>query len=440
MQNQKSIDARSAFVNAQAKELVMLFKESCNYNLIKFVLPKTIYTEQLELLYRKLVKNEKFSASLNENGELCIKFSKPDMTINLTTALIHGNLSHLVFDTQDFANYKKWIETENFKKDYDYAPENDEFTDFPTEAQFQEREKENTGNTPTELDYAQKLAIFIYTTSFFREINGLLRKQYTNFLKEPEKLKRTIINTLMCHSGLDKLPDHNFTGAFRYESVFSPALLQQRIEAAQEGFSLAVDGLLSTGSIPVEDFKNKVGIFITEPAIGKDINLFSRYPKEGEILFPHKNQLQFLGYQHFPQKEGDSEKEIEHILYAQPVIDVRALSAEAQSMPSDVEREQFIAQALCSELANLLDEMLANKEELSASLFSSLTAIRDEINNFKEEEISKQTILPRLYEKLAALEENLHIEDNKNIYQQITNKFKTTFKLKEDQPLGIKKK
>lgn len=124
---------------------------------------------------------------------------------------------------------------------------------------------------------AQKTALFAYTGDAYAEINTALRKHDT---EKVEMLRPLIDRTV---EALDTLPSYSgkvYRGAEMPQAFF---------DEHKPGAKVTYDAFTSTSTKSLLSFKGNTEIMIDalpEDSAGKDIQKFSKFPHEKEILFP----------------------------------------------------------------------------------------------------------------------------------------------------------
>jgi hypothetical protein len=273
-------------------------------------LPKTDYTFQFEELTRRLMAGEPFTYEKAGDNSNIIRFR--NKVYNLTEIIAYANLDHLTFTQSDLDQYAEYCENTSIVR-----PEN-EHEEYPTEEYFEEQNKK-AGGVFSDMHYGEQLALNVYSTNYYDEMNPLLRGYYDFSNKTPAQIRDVIVHSAMCGQALAHAPNKTIEGTFRYESVYNADLLAERIKIAQEGGAEVVRGFISTGEEPALPFKNEVAITYTG-LVGKYVGPLSRYPTEKEFLIP-PTQMTYEGYVH---ENGV------HYFHAKPVVDLNLVHEKAQ--------------------------------------------------------------------------------------------------------------
>ncbi|MDR3504059.1 MAG: hypothetical protein P4L79_15930 [Legionella sp.] len=303
------------FEKGNVVDVIDSFKQLNNqaardYNPALGPLPKTDYTFHYEELTRRLMAGEPFAYEKAEDGSNLIRFK--NKVYNLTEIIAYANLDHLTFSQNDLDQYADYCQNTSIVR-----PEN-EHEEFPTEEYFEKQDKK-AGGVFKDMHYGEKLALNVYSTNYYEEMNPLLRGYYNFADKTPAQIRDVIVHSAMCGQALAHAPNKVIDGTFRYESVYNPALLENRIKIAQEGGAEIVRGFISTGEEPALGFKNKVAITYSG-LVGKYVGPLSRYPHEKEFLIP-PTQMTYEGY---TQENGV------HYFHAKPVVDLNLIHEKAQ--------------------------------------------------------------------------------------------------------------
>lgn len=303
------------FENGSVVDVIDSFKQLNNqvardYNPALGPLPKTDYTFYYEELTRRLMDGEAFTYEKAADKSHLIRFK--NRVYNLTEILAYSNLDHLTFNQSDLEQYVEYCKDTSIVR-----PENSD-EEFPTEEYF-EKQNKKAGGVFSEMHYGERLALNVYSTEYYEEMNPLLRGYYNFADKTPAQIRDVIVHSAMCGQALAHAPNKVIDGTFRYESVFNQDVLNNRIKIAQEGGAEIVRGFISTGEEPALPFKDKVAITYTG-LVGKYLGPLSRFPTEKEFLIP-PTQMTYEGY----VKENGV-----HYFHAKPVVDLNLVHENAQ--------------------------------------------------------------------------------------------------------------
>ncbi|MFJ1267583.1 hypothetical protein ACD661_03310 [Legionella lytica] len=273
-------------------------------------LPKADYTFYFEELTRRLMAGERFTYEKAADNSHVIRFQ--NKVYNLTEIIAYANLDHLTFSRSDLDQYAEYCQNISIVR-----PEN-EHDEYPTEEYF-EKQNKKAGGVFSDMHYGEMLALNVYSTNYYEEMNPFLRGYYDFSNKSPAEIRDVIIHSALCGQALAHAPNKTIDGTFRYESVYNPDLLEKRIKIAQEGGAEVVRGFISTGEEPALGFKNKVAITYTG-LVGKYVGPLSKFPDEKEFLIP-PTQMTYEGY---AQENGV------HYFHARPVVDLNFVHERAQ--------------------------------------------------------------------------------------------------------------
>jgi hypothetical protein len=274
-------------------------------------LEKTPETTELEKLFNHIVSGHtvritstgdplEYIASVEHKGIV-----KP---FNISNLLKKADLNHIELKKDQMKKYEQYT-SENGPSVR--KPEKSNFAiGYPTKAYFKSRDPNGTLDN---LKYAEKIAINIYTSSFYGPMNALLRGVVSPINDDPtqeQQVKEALIHSIMSASGLNKISNVQIPGSLRGESIFSQEVLQKRILMVNEGQGSGVtleQGFISSsmGSTP---FGGGSKILFTG-LVGKSVAAISVYPHEREYLIP---PTQVLWKRH--KKVGDT-----HYFHAMPV-------------------------------------------------------------------------------------------------------------------------
>ncbi|WP_133135196.1 hypothetical protein [Legionella rowbothamii] len=332
-------------------------------------LPKTDYTFLFEELTRRLMAGEPFTYEKAEDNNNIIRFK--NKVYNLTEIIAYANLDHLTFTQNDLDQYAGYCQNTSIVR-----PEN-EHEEYPTEEYFEQQNKK-AGGVFSDMHYGEKLALNVYSTNYYNEMNPLLRGYYNFAKKSPDQIRDVIVHSAMCGQALARAPNKTIDGTFRYESVYNADLLANRIKIAQEGGAEVVRGFISTGEEPALPFKDKVAITYTG-LVGKYVGPLSRFPTEKEFLIP-PTQMTYEGYVH---ENGV------HYFHAKPVVDLNLVHEKAQESAHTGNINTSKVHALYNYL-KIIDKTL--KDHCSPAEYQIYKAQVDEIKawaNVKLNELGK---------------------------------------------------
>lgn len=323
------------------------------YLLTEGPLPKSIYTCQLEALTRKLLNNIPFKIM---PGTSFILFENEEHPYNLKHIFKYANLEHLRFEEQDFEGYLGYLKKGSLKS-----------SNLGEGAESLRR-----FNYP-DLHVAEMHAINIYTSSYYRSMNALLRGQYS--FSKAKSTKDVILHTVFCGSALSKVPDNKVERSSRGESIYDQNLLNQKVNLAKTKGVTEFSGFVSTG---IGEYGGYVGSvkYIFTNLRGKYVSPLSHYPNEREYLIP-PTMIQISKY----TKIGD-----QHIFDVSPVTDLAKLNPEKQ-MTTVEELRDYNAKNLLRELTLYLKRQVERINSptflnwLKSKLFDT-DIVKEKINTF----------------------------------------------------------
>lgn len=350
-------------------------------------LPKTNYTLQFEELTRRLMAGEPFTYEKATDNSNLIRFR--NKVYNLTEIIAYANLDHLTFTQNDLDQYVEYCQnTSNVR------PEN-EHEEYPTEEYFEEQNKK-AGGVFSDMHYGEKLALNVYSTNYYNEMNPLLRGYYDFSDKTPAQIRDVIVHSAMCGQALARAPNKTIDGTFRYEGVYSADLLDKRIKIAQEGGAEVVRGFISTGEEPALPFKNKVAITYTG-LVGKYVGPLSRYPTEKEFLIP-PTQMTYEGYVH---ENGV------HYFHAKPVVDLNLVDEKAQEFAHGSNINASKIQELYNYLMVIDKELKANCSPEEYKIYKAQVNEIKAWARVKLNELSKNPIPENIADDLSVMWDKL---------------------------------
>ena len=292
-------------INAEAFEKVEKEKQKFKYDFGP--LNKDKATIELEKIFNDLVedstKQDKSVKITLENGQLFYQKGTSDK-VNLTDILSKANLTHLNIDPAIIETYSKIPAihdnpaTQVVKagkivlKEATKALTEEEFKVKINRATPEQKEYLN------ELTYGEHLAIYRYTSPEYAKINGLMRGDYRSFKKlggvEEEKVKSTLMHTIVASAALQKMPDVDLPTVTRRVDNFG---MDQMIENVKNNIVTQEKAFISTSFEDHDDFKKVYpNQIILKNVQGKDISAISYFGKEKEYLISPSTQLKWTGH------------------------------------------------------------------------------------------------------------------------------------------------
>lgn len=395
--NESDKHTKSQITNKETSSMqIKKEHEEMEYQPTAGPLPKSIYTYQLHILIRKLMKNDDFDLNKINNQYIIIFKDNSEFNLNI---MQYANMEHLTLGPSDFQLYNSYYEKSKGMK-----------------AKLNDADIKKLQKIYTDLSPAEMKAINIYTSEFYRPMNALIKGNFKNFdeyfSKDKKQLgkryiKDIIIQSAMCGNGLSKIPDKKIKKTYRAEKIFNEDMHQERIKLASEKKVIAFNNFVSSSidKKSVEKFAeiaerdrneaHQVRFEFTNLK-GKYIAPLSVHKKEQEFLIP-PTQVQLSGYK---EENGVS----------------------------------VFQGSLVTDLANLNDEVLnidsvkikSLKEQLNIDLINS---IKDNVNDFLNKNITK------LQNRLS---KNSWLNNNEKITKKINNFYNSLEQLKEIDPKDIK--
>lgn len=210
------------------------------YSLTQGPLPKTKYTYWLENLTRRLMRGDGFNTHRKGN-EFFIEFKttiNSRREYNFSQIIKYTNFGHIYFTEADFNAYLRFESTQSVRSSlYWWTP----------------RLKN--------LHLAEMKAINLYTGRHFVEMNSLLRGY-------AEPTRGWVIHTVMCASGLAKLPPTTVTACYRGETIYDKAVHETRISYCEQQKTTQIRGFISAS--------------VTAP-LGYDVKIHFKNVRGGEV-------------------------------------------------------------------------------------------------------------------------------------------------------------
>lgn len=382
-------------VNDVVDSFKQLNKEITNYLPEMGPLPKLSYTYQYELLVRKFLAKEVFVCVSDKENNQIVTFMDGSQ-FNVTEIITHANLDHLEFNSVDLINYENYCEQSSIVKPAD------KYGEYPSEQYFQDADTEGLFK---DVSYGEKLAINLYTTNYYNEINPLLRGYYPFSNKEPQQIRDVLVHNALCGFALSKTKAVNIDGAFRYEDIYSKEVLDNRIKISEQGGAEVVRGFISSGIKPAQVFESKVAITYTNLK-GKYIAPLSHFPDEMEFLIP-PTQMTY---------EGHYEENGTHYFQARPVVDLAKIDQKAQKLATPSEQNTYKIKELLTNLSTMntliKDNTPQNYKIHKVELDKIEEWAREELANLNDA-VSPEALhlkLGEMWSKLSDLSQHVHTE------------------------------
>lgn len=208
-------------------------------------------------------------------------------TFNLTQLLKFANFQHMKFSVEELNQFKNFA-IRKFANDINLLP-------------LEEiRKSDDIGNLK-DLSYSEMLAINIYTSSKYKEINETLRNHLDEVFEA--RIFDFIVAAAVATTGILKIPDSHIKVAYRTEGTaddFSKRRHQERVDIIKKGGGVHYEPALTSTSYDTLAWQpGSVLIVYQGDLIGKDVHLISRYAHEREFLIP---PTQFLWTAHLDEQ------------------------------------------------------------------------------------------------------------------------------------------
>lgn len=290
-------------------------------------LPKNEYTHQYETLMKGMLAGDSYSVQILNNsstGKDEAVITMDGVDYNLAEIMKYANLNQLTLTANDIKAYEAMvIDNTASLKHFPGTPPNNMPAKTTQEVKDLIKTFDLADPSLATMSKAERLAINIYTTDFYRAANNLLRNgapdaSYTDLAA----IKELICHTGMAIHGLNAIPDsknHIVPDiAFRGESYYKEAMEQRTKAAANNGVTMEMGFISTSADKPLDSFDNGVAI-VFKGVIGKNVKGVSAYSSENEVLMP-PTQIQWSSY---------SNHNDVHLLQGAPVNTPLNLSNEA---------------------------------------------------------------------------------------------------------------
>ena len=265
-----------------------------DYELTEGPLIKSIETTQLEELYRKFLKEGLFDIN-NRNGDDYFVF-RDGTEFNWTKIRAHADLQHVDLAPSDVEAYTDFItltasetRTTLHEQDEDY---------YRTQLYTDPQSGEALERPDPPITFQEMQAINIYTTEFYKEMNGLMRDERHRLdyrTADHHTIRKALIHSVMAASGLRKAPKTDIPISYRGVEYDSDAEQQKRIETVAKLGVMQLNGFVSTSTEPGSIYLEKNLHMNFSHLRGAYIAPISDYGHENEYLIP-QTQIQLTGY------------------------------------------------------------------------------------------------------------------------------------------------
>lgn len=281
------------------------------YQTTKGPLPKSRYTDQLEIITRLLLADQDFKTS-RENKEYFITIN--NAKYNWTEIIQYANLDHIELNEQDFYLYSQFIQHTRNPPTLD---QNDEMR--YRKSLYQDYYLNNKPLPDPVISFQEMQAINVYTGELYSEINALLRGKCDIERLANTKVKELIVQSVFCASGLRKIPETTITDVYRYgSSRYTGKQKNEYIKAAKEHGIIQLSGFISSStneSSSKSQLLEKPTYFHFTNLKGAYIAPISQHPKENEFLMP-PSQIQLTSYKRYNLRdcfEGHLVSDLAHV-------------------------------------------------------------------------------------------------------------------------------
>jgi len=366
-------------------------------SLIQGPLPKNEETRLLESMVKSLLTDpSSVELKIQNNNQLMVTYQ--GNTRSLNEILQKADFNQLSFSQSELSNYVKFLEsgkTELHPQTRDTV-ENMMTGEKPevTVTDINKLKKTFSERDPNghlaNLSLGEKLAINIYTTGAFTQINQLLRGQIgqlsvNDTQPSSARLKELLLVSAIGAHGLNRIADEVSVSTFRVDENLPTDLIEARKEAAKNNGITRELGFLSSAQIkPAVNFAMKSEqstATVFTGLVGKNVAALSNVPEEKEWLIP---PTQF-------QWHNVAEVDGKHYFSASPVrsLDAPDVSTTAQKEAIMAERKRIIDDLIRlrdhpqGKGLELQQKIMANKDILPEHLRLSLAAI---MGNLKVEQ------------------------------------------------------
>lgn len=240
---------------------------------------KSVWSRDLEHITYQLLLGKDFEF-LEYQDQIYIIIDGTEH-FNLTETVKNTNFEHIDLDDQYFVLYRNFMAENNHYCELDRS-----LTDYYLEKLYPSRPERC-------ISFEEMQAINLYTGGYYCLMNALLRGTY-NLKESKDNTKSTIIQSVMCASGLRKIPVIDIKECYRGISDVSELDICNFIKSAAQNKIISLDGFLSSCSD--EGVARIVQVnFIFKNLKGSYVAPISQHPEEKEFLIPPV-QVQFNNY------------------------------------------------------------------------------------------------------------------------------------------------
>lgn len=271
--------------------------KKANYQLSHGPLVKVQETYQLEELTRKLIRDGDFVINTIDGVDY-FEFADGER-FNWTLIRDHADLQHISLSQEDLDAYNQFEDSDI--PHTEVSKLNESKADYYRDQLYETSEKQGKTRPNPPISFAEMRAINIYSSGFYSQMNGLMRgdlKKFNHRKADKSVTREALIRSVVCASGLRKLPETTIKESYRGASLGSKQAQQQRMKAAATKGIEKLDGFISTSTsetVVQKAFDEKPVIYKFRNLRGAYIAPISVYPEEEEFLIP-QTQVQITHY------------------------------------------------------------------------------------------------------------------------------------------------
>lgn len=274
-------------------ESLYLFGQATNptlYQLTYGPLNKSPETLQLEQLARKMMQMESFKKEYID-GNLYFIFDNHPTPFNWTNIREKADLQHIELADDDLLLYMDFITR--------LAPLGGPISTLRESHTNTYQDKLYSGANRIAgnkmISFAEMHAINLYSRESYVDMNQLMRSDKYVDTKAPDRIRLALILSVMCASGLRKLPCSDIKITFRGEAYRNTEDPMQQVEAAIKRGIFDFRGFVSSSLMPIEGFSSFPIQYKFHHLRGAIISPIASNPMEQEFLIP-PTQVQIMDY------------------------------------------------------------------------------------------------------------------------------------------------
>ena len=266
-----------------------------NYVLTNGPLMKSTATTQLEELAKKMMVEASYEIT-NIAGDDYFIF-KDGSQFNWTQIRANADLQHIDLSPADIHAYQQFYATHTFETRCPLSKTNEDI--YRTQLYTDPHSHQALFRPEPAICFEEMQAIYIYTSDFYKKINGLMRDDTGDFdyrTANHDTLRCALVNAVMVASGLRKVPTTHIPVSYRGANMGTDTKHQQRIQAAAKQDVIELDGFVSSSIEKNAAFTHKPIIYTLTQLRGAYIAPISDEPYEREYLIP-QTHVQLTSYQ-----------------------------------------------------------------------------------------------------------------------------------------------